>query len=176
MLGLEPSIFLQLRLAAPVFHRRGVSLRGAVSACRFKADAFEQRQAQPSLARTGHTPARRKQISGCTETPLCTGNFGARIRATAPRRVSIGATAGSCKSVECLRVAAEGVASLDFSGEPPVAKVLPRAPPAPVAHLFHDGLDSRVIGRSSPGVQADTHHHAHQALGRGSRQASLKPH
>ena len=89
----------------------------------------------------------------------------ARFKAASTLGASIGRPAGSCKNEQRLRVEAEGVVPFDFSGEPPVAKVLAWAPSAPVPQLFHDGLGSRVTERSSLGVQADTRHHAHRAPG-----------
>ena len=96
---------------------------------------------------------------------------GIKTRVEPTRRVSTGSRAGFCKNSEGLRVGAEGVVPFDFSGEPPVAKALTRAPPASAPRLFSDGHGSRVTERSSPGVQADTRHHARHAPGRGSRLA-----
>ena len=90
------------------------------------------------------------------------------FKAQTTRRVSTGAPAGSYKNAEGLRVRTEGVAPFDFSGQPPVAEALTRAPPASPPRLFSDTHGSRVIERSRPGDQADTRHHAHHAPTRGS--------
>ncbi|MDP7456142.1 MAG: hypothetical protein QGF62_06180, partial [Gammaproteobacteria bacterium] len=77
------------------------------------------------------------------------------------------------KTAECLRVGAEGVVTLNFAGEPPLAHTFVLTTATSPPNLFHDGLGLRVgqglriSACSNFGVQANTLHHARHASGRG---------
>jgi len=81
---------------------------------------------------------------------------------------------GPGQATEYLRIGAEIVLTLDFSGKPPFAQVFRAACAAPAAHVLDDGLD--VAALDNLGCHAGARQHLRHAPLRASGEISPKPH